>query len=55
MGKYRFTLDTEEDWKLINAIASKLNPEECTLKDIIEVMKNNPEFYEINKHVKQRS
>ncbi len=55
MGKYRFTLDTEEDWKLINAIASKLNPKECTLEDIITVMEKNPEFYEINKHVKQKS
>ena len=54
LRKYRFTLDTEEDWKLLTAIASKLNSLECTLKDIIEVMKKNPEFYEINKNVEQR-
>ncbi len=53
-GKFRFTLDTEEDWQLVNAIASKVNPEECSLKDMIEVMEMNPELYEINKHVKQR-
>lgn len=55
LGKYRFTLDTEEDWKLVNAISSKLDPKECTLKDIINVMEENPEFYDINKHVKQKS
>lgn len=54
LGKYRFTLDTEEDWKLVNAISSKLDPKECVLKDIVKIMKENPEFYDINKHVKQK-
>lgn len=55
MGKYRLTLDTEEDWQLVNAIASKLDPLKCNLKDIIDVMEKNPKFYEINKDVKQKS
>lgn len=54
MGKYRFTLDTEEDWQLVSAVASKLNSLECDLKDIIDVMEKNPQFYEINKNVEQR-
>ncbi len=54
MGKYRFTLDTEEDWQLVRAVASQLDSKECTLRDIINVMEKNPEFYEINKNVKQR-
>ncbi len=54
-GKYRLTLDTIEDWQLINAIASKLDSIQCGIKDIIAVLDENPDFYEINKDVKQRS
>lgn len=54
LGRYRFTLDTEEDWELVTVVASKLNSVECSLKDIIDVMEANPELYELNKNVEQR-
>ena len=54
-GKYRLTLDTAEDWQLVNAVASKLDSVRCSLGDIIGVLEENPDFYELNRNVKQRS
>lgn len=54
-SKYRFTLDTPQDWSLILKIYDFLykGNHDFTLREVIEVMRNNPELYEFNKDVKQ--
>ena len=55
-SKYRFTLDTEEDWHLIYNIYDVLKDriKEFRLSDVVEVMGKHPDWIEINKGVKQR-
>ena len=57
LKKYRFTLDTEEDWQLISNIYSELyhGDNNFLLEDIVAVMEKNPNWYDINKNVKQKS
>jgi spore coat polysaccharide biosynthesis protein SpsF len=53
---HRWTLDTEDDFRLINAIYSELYKENelFTTKQIIIFLKNNPELIKINAHIKQK-
>ena len=55
-SKYRWTLDTEEDWLLISAIYQRLYHGEHNFyfKDILSVMEENPELYNINKDIEQK-
>lgn len=55
-SKYRFTLDTEEDLKLIKEIYSNLyfGENNFYLGDVIEVMENNPDLFFINNSIKQK-
>ena len=55
-SKYRWTLDTEEDWLLISAIYQRLYHREHNFyfKDILSVMEENPELYNINKDIEQK-
>ncbi len=55
-SKYRWTLDTEEDLKLISKIYEYLykGKHDFYLKDIINLMEQKPELYEINKHIEQK-
>lgn len=55
-SKYRWTLDTEEDWKLINKIYQYLYNGEHSffLRDIIKLMNEKPELVEINANVEQK-
>ena len=52
-GKYRFTLDTQEDWELISKIYNELYDGEANfgLPEIIEVMDKHPDWFYINKDV----
>ncbi|WP_042142583.1 cytidylyltransferase domain-containing protein [Paucisalibacillus sp. EB02] len=55
-SKYRLTVDTKEDFKLISILIKdlySLNPL-FTLDDIIKKMINQPELIEINKHIEQK-
>ncbi|MBP2033800.1 spore coat polysaccharide biosynthesis protein SpsF [Clostridium algifaecis] len=56
-SKYRLTLDTEEDFKLIKTIYDNLYyKNECFgFKAIIELFKNNSELYDINKMIEQKN
>lgn len=56
LGKYRFTLDTDEDWELIRKIYGALyhGVADFLLEDVIAVMEKNLEWIEINKNVKQK-
>ncbi len=56
-SKYRFTLDTEADWQLIQRIYGKLYRERVgfTLDDVIQIMEENPEWFDLNKDVHQKA
>jgi len=48
----RFTVDRKEDLELVKKIVKKIHTRPVLLKDILELNKNNPEIFEINKNVK---
>lgn len=55
-SRYRLTLDTVEDFEVIEKIYKhfyKIN-KSFYLNDIVNFMNNNPEIYEINKHIEQK-
>ena len=56
LRKFRFTLDTEEDWNLISKIYAELYHEDTDflLDDVITVMEKNSTWFDINKNVKQK-
>ncbi len=56
MSHYRWTVDTPEDFKLIQKIITTLYPfnNEFTMEDILELFEKNPEWLEINSHIKQK-
>ena len=56
-SKYRLTLDTKEDFELINKIYCELYNDNHNffLEDIIEVLENNPKLELINKYIKQKN
>lgn len=56
LHNYRLTVDTEEDFTLIEKILSTLfvgNPK-FRLMDIITLMEKNPSWYGINAHIEQK-
>ncbi|MGL4912227.1 MAG: cytidylyltransferase domain-containing protein [Romboutsia sp.] len=55
-SKYRWTLDTKEDFDLIEAIYEKLYKIEHNfyLEDIVKIMEENPKLIEINKDIEQK-
>lgn len=54
-SKYRWTLDTEEDFQLINEIYNRLYKDKHNfyLHDIIELFKQDPNLFTINAHIEQ--
>ncbi|TJX68845.1 acylneuraminate cytidylyltransferase [Soehngenia saccharolytica] len=55
-SKYRWTLDTEEDFELIKRIYDNLyhGVHDFYLNDIIKLFDKMPELYEINAHIEQK-
>ena len=55
-SKHRWTVDTEDDFKLITIILESLYPHyrEFNLEDILALFRQNPELLKINAHVKQK-
>lgn len=55
-SKYRWTLDTEEDFELISKVYDELykGTHNFYLEDIIELFERKPELFEINAHVEQK-
>ena len=53
---YRWTVDTEEDFELVRLILMELyNPDKIFyLEDVIELLKQHPEWNEINAHIEQK-
>lgn len=48
----RYTVDRIEDLKLVREIIKNIPTRPILIQDIIELYKNNPEIFEINKNVK---
>lgn len=53
---YRLTVDTYEDLELITRILENLYPRipEFTLKDVMQLLEEHPEWGKINAHIKQK-
>jgi len=55
-SRHRWTVDTGEDFLLIQKIIERLYPENplFTMDDVLRVLRENPEWAEINAHVEQK-
>ncbi|MCC5464039.1 glycosyltransferase family protein [Pelosinus baikalensis] len=55
-SKYRWTVDTPEDYELIRRIIENLYPlnHKFTLEDILQLFQKNPGWFLINSHVEQK-
>jgi len=54
--RVRLTVDTAADLTLMNALYEKLGPlQDVTIKDVVELLQNDPQLSEINKDVKQKN
>ena len=53
-SKYRLTVDTEEDFQMINELIEKFSVEDMSASEIVNVLEKNPNLSEINNHVKQK-
>lgn len=55
-GEHRWTVDTPEDFNLISHIIESLYPikKEYVLGDVINLLADNPEWVEINRHIEQK-
>lgn len=56
LSKYRWTVDTEDDFKLISMIIEALYPKKPKFKtkDILELLKQHPDWNDINAHIEQK-
>lgn len=56
-SKYRLTLDTDSDWQLINKLYNHLykGKDDITIEQLVKIMEQNPEWNNINIHVRQKS
>lgn len=56
LSHFRWTVDTTEDFVLVEKIYSSIYPLKPSflLDDCVELLKNNPEWKKINAHVKQK-
>ena len=51
---YRLTLDTEDDWKLLNILIEGHKADQLDYKQIIRLLGQHPELAAINAHVEQK-
>jgi spore coat polysaccharide biosynthesis protein SpsF len=56
LSQYRWTVDTPEDFYLVQTLLREIVPqkENFTLKDLVELINLHPEWNEINAHVQQK-
>jgi spore coat polysaccharide biosynthesis protein SpsF len=55
-SQYRLTVDTTEDFNLIQKIIKELYPDngEFSLEEVIKWLKSNPDWAELNSHIEQK-
>ncbi len=51
----RVTLDTEDDWRLIQAVAASFGDHPTPVRALVEWLRSRPEIAEINAHVRQKA
>lgn len=56
-SNFRWTVDTQEDFELVSRVISKLYPKnpQFSLKEILEIFKQHPDWLKINAHIQQKS
>jgi spore coat polysaccharide biosynthesis protein SpsF len=55
LSHLRLTLDTEDDWKLIEAVVEHFGDEPIPLRDLAGWLAGRPELVELNSHVLQKA
>ncbi len=57
LKEHRWTVDTDEDFQLVSKIIEALYPvnPEFSLQDILTLLGKNPQWQEINRHVRQKA
>lgn len=50
----RWTLDTEDDWKLIKSLFEDYHVADLRYAQILQIVKQNPDLRTINNHIKQK-
>lgn len=53
-SKYRLTLDTPEDFKLLKILIEQYQADGLSGTEIIELMQSHPELAQINQHIEQK-
>ena len=53
-SNFRITVDTEEDFELMNLLIEKYNCAEKSGLEIIEILKKNPQLSKLNEHIEQK-
>lgn len=53
---HRWTVDTEEDLRLVSAIIDALEPSDTAfgMSEVLDLLARNPELMDINRHVRQK-
>lgn len=56
LSQYRWTVDTPEDFQLIELLLKELYPKNRNfhLKDVLEVLQQHPDWNQINRHIEQK-
>ncbi len=55
LSHLRLTLDTEDDWKLIEAIAGQFGDEPISVRELATWLAGRPDLTELNAHVLQKA
>jgi spore coat polysaccharide biosynthesis protein SpsF len=53
-SKFRLTLDTLEDFQLLNTLIEEFNAHELSGEEIIALLESHPELHAINSHIEQK-
>lgn len=55
-SRYRWTVDTQDDFKLISTVLENIYPEKpnFTFNDLLELFQRHPDWIKINVHVQQK-
>ena len=55
-SNYRWTVDTEEDLNLVRTVYARMNRDDSfSWRDVLNLMKIEPELADINRHIQQKS
>ena len=54
LSNYRWTVDTKEDVDFVKNIYNYYNRDDFSWLDVLELLKNNPDWVKINQNIKQK-